>query len=151
MTEKNLTSRVEEVGYKLYKDNFFSSPNFITCKQELSTAVKLSDRILKKCRETLTVRQWNWNLWHTCYGERCLDSNDLEIQVRQMCIMTNIHKPRAECNFCCGCGRASLLKTTAGTCGTSTVSWRTWKLTQHSFPDVDSNSIKELHHFNILW
>jgi hypothetical protein len=37
----------EGVGYKLYTDNFFSSPDIMmTCTQEVSTVVGIADKII---------------------------------------------------------------------------------------------------------
>jgi hypothetical protein len=45
-------------GLKIYTDNFFSSPDSSDNLhiQELSTVVELSDRTLKECQGTLTIR-----------------------------------------------------------------------------------------------
>jgi hypothetical protein len=46
---KSITSMVEEVGHKIYMGNFFSSLDLMTCTQELSTVVEISEKIVKKC------------------------------------------------------------------------------------------------------
>jgi hypothetical protein len=43
-TVRSLTGRVERVGHKVHMGNFFSSPESMTCTQEVSIAVGLSDK-----------------------------------------------------------------------------------------------------------
>jgi len=57
-TLRCLTGSVERVGHKIHMGNFFSSLDLMTCTQDISTVVRLSN---KEClrgfhSETLTMK-----------------------------------------------------------------------------------------------
>jgi len=52
-----MSRRVEQEGHKLYMDNFLSSPEYLTTwTQEVLNVVGLSDKTIKECQGTLTIR-----------------------------------------------------------------------------------------------
>jgi hypothetical protein len=54
---KSHTKRVEGVGHYLYMDNFFSSPDLFDDQDTIYiNCCELSDRIIKECHGTLTIR-----------------------------------------------------------------------------------------------
>jgi hypothetical protein len=123
-TGRSLTGRVEEVGNQLFLDTFFSS-------------LDLFDHMHKSCINCCgTVRQ---NITEI---PRDINNKTLKLKISDICarvrgnmtaviwkdkqdvhIMTNMHRPSTESNFCDEHGKAKklpLLKATIGTWATST-------------------------------
>jgi predicted nucleotidyltransferase len=55
-TVRSLTRRVEGVGHEIYMDNSPPQLYLMTCTQEVSTVVGVTDKIINKCQRALTRR-----------------------------------------------------------------------------------------------
>jgi hypothetical protein len=76
------------------------------CTQELSTVVELSERTMKECRGDSDNKKLKLKLSDILARVKGVLIAKTWKEKRDVCILTNVHEPTAEGNFCDECGRA---------------------------------------------
>ena len=143
----NLTRRVEGVGHKLYMDNFFSSPDLFDDlaqkKIYCCVTVRLNRKGMPKDLKPKTMRLKRGDVRVRTRGEL---TAMVWKDIRDVGILTNIHDPPSEGNFCDKHGKAIKPALVADynrhmgyvnkgdrMANTYTASRRTWKWTKKLF------------------
>jgi hypothetical protein len=146
-TMAGLTKRIRNVGYKLYMDNFFSSPDLFdylhSKKINCCGTVKLNRKGMPQDLETLKLRRGD-------IRTRVRVRDNMTVMIwkdkRNVNMLTNMHHPPAEGNFCDEYGNAlkpviiqdynehmGYMDKSDRMTNTYSISRRTWKWTKKLF------------------